>query len=162
MASWWKASFLLLVAMPQPAGAASLTREVFATSICKLAESEAHAQKLDPSFFVRLLWRESLFDPNVVSYKGAQGIAQFMPGTAQRRALKDPFDPVEAVKASAAYLADLKTQFGNLGLAASAYNAGEQRVSDWLAGKGGLPEETRDYVGLHYGPCARRVERSKS
>jgi hypothetical protein len=40
----------------------------------------------------------------------------------------------------------LRTQFGNLGLAAAAYNAGEQRVIDWQAGNGGMPEETRDYV----------------
>src|SRR5579872_6313922 len=106
MASWWKASFFLLALM-QAATAAPQSREAFATSICTLAEAEARSRNLDPSFFVRLLWRESLFDPNVVSYKGAQGIAQFMPGTATRRGLKDPFDPVESVRASAAYLADL-------------------------------------------------------
>ena len=93
-----------------------------------------------------MLWRESLFDPNVVSDKGAQGIAQFMPETAKRRGLADPFEPIGAVKASAAFIADLRKQFGNLGLAAAAYNAGEQRVINWKAGKGGMPDETRDYV----------------
>ena len=48
--------------------------------------------------------------------------------------------------ASAAYLDDLRTMFGNLGLAAAAYNAGEDRVRDWLAGTGSLPYETQDYV----------------
>ena len=145
MARWWKTSLLLLAL----AGAAHAEDRVQqAASICANAESEAKANNIDPSFFARLLWRESLFDPNVVSDKGAQGIAQFMPGTAAARGLANPFDPVAAVKASAAYLADLKKQFGNIGLAAAAYNAGEQRVSDWLSAKGGLPLETRDYVSF--------------
>ena len=93
----------------------------------------------------RLIWKESLFDPGAVSPKGAQGLAQFMPGTAKLRGLDDPFDPPKALAASAAYLAELRKGFGNLGLAAAAYNAGENRVRKWLAG-GGLPYETQDYV----------------
>ncbi|MBG1231863.1 lytic transglycosylase domain-containing protein [Aestuariivirga litoralis] len=150
MARWWKISFLAL-ALSLFATASSNSapnRSDLATQICTSAEAEAKANGIDPSFFVRLLWRESLFDPNVVSDKGAQGIAQFMPGTAAQRGLKNPFDPVEAVKASAAYLSDLKKQFGNIGLAAAAYNAGEKRITDWLADKGGLPYETRDYVAF--------------
>ena len=69
-----------------------------------------------------------------------------MPGTAALRGLADPFDPLEAIPASAHYLRDLADRFGNLGLAAAAYNAGEKRVTDWRAGTGGLPYETRDYV----------------
>ena len=61
-------------------------------------------------------------------------------------AVDDPFDPVAAVGASAAFLAELKKTFGNLGLAAAAYNAGEQRISGWQAGKRGIPDETYDYV----------------
>ena len=69
-----------------------------------------------------------------------------MPATAKRRGLADPFDPVQAIPASAKFLAELRAQFGSLGLAAAAYNAGEDRVSKWLAGRRGLPAETRDYV----------------
>ena len=69
-----------------------------------------------------------------------------MQGTAKRRGLDDPFDARKALAASAAYLADLRTTFGNLGLAAAAYNAGEDRVRKWLAGTGSLPYETQDYV----------------
>ena len=94
----------------------------------------------------RLIWKESLFDPGAVSPKGAQGIAQFMPGTAKLRGLDDPFDPPKALAASAAYLAELRQGFGNLGLAAAAYNAGEERVRKWLARQVGLPYETQDYV----------------
>jgi Transglycosylase SLT domain len=136
---------LVLLYCTLPAQAAT-DRITLATKICAAAEAEATVNGIDPSFFARLLWRESLFDPNVVSNKGAQGIAQFMPDTAKRVGLEDPFEPLSAVKASAKFLASLRKQFGNLGLAAAAYNAGEQRVIRWSAGSGSMPEETRNYV----------------
>ena len=71
---------------------------------------------------------------------------QHMPGTAQERHLDDPFDPEQAVPASAALLSELSARFGNLGLAAAAYNAGPNRVANWIAGHSGLPLETQDYV----------------
>jgi hypothetical protein len=111
-----------------------------------LAEEAARANKLPPDYFLRLIHRESQFQKDVVSPAGAEGIAQFMPATAQDRGLKDPFDPNEALPKAAALLSDLKQQFGNLGLAAAAYNAGPRRVQDWLAGRGYLPLETRLYV----------------
>ncbi len=147
MGPWLRVSLgsFLLVLMTGLAFAGE-DRATLSHKICDAAEVQAKANGIDQSFFARLLWRESLFDPNVVSDKGAQGIAQFMPGTAARRGLANPFDPFAAVSASAAYLSDLKKQFGNLGLAAAAYNAGEARVQDWLSGKGGIPDETRAYV----------------
>ena len=76
----------------------------------------------------------------------AEGIAQFMPGTASERRLLDPFDPVQALPKSAEFLSELRNQFGNLGLAAAAYNAGPRRVQEWLARTGPMPLETRNYV----------------
>ena len=143
MVRWLITSLMLLCLV---ASAAAEDRQALATRICASAETNAKANDLEPAFFARLLWRESLFDPNVVSNKGAQGIAQFMPETAARRGLANPFEPMAAVQASAVYLAELKKQFGNIGLAAAAYNAGEMRIEKWLAGLGGLPGETRDYV----------------
>ena len=95
-----------------------------------------------------MIWQESRFNALAVSRKGAQGIAQFMPATADYRGLVDPFDPIESLENSARYLRDLKQQFGNLGLAAAAYNAGPGRVSAWLASRRPLPEETRNYVAI--------------
>ena len=80
--------------------------------------------------------------------KGAAGIAQFMPATASWHGLADPFEPVEALRHSAAYLRELLDRFGNLGLAAAAYNAGPGRVSAWLTNHRSLPAETRNYVAL--------------
>jgi hypothetical protein len=94
----------------------------------------------------RLIWTESRFQAHVVSPKGAQGIAQFMPGTAAERGLADPFDPEQAIPKAARLVADLAQRFGNLGLAAAAYNAGSNRVADWLAGSSSLPGETEAYV----------------
>ena len=69
-----------------------------------------------------------------------------MPYTAKLRGLDDPFAPHKALPASAHFLADLKRDFGNLGLAAAGYNAGAGAVSAWLAGRSQLPFETQDYV----------------
>ncbi len=133
-------------AAPPPLPQSESDRKSFAETVCSEIDARATEYALPQSFIARLIWRESLFDPGAVSPKGAQGIAQFMPGTAKRRGLDDPFDARKALAASAAYLADLRTSFGNLGLAAAAYNAGEDRVRKWLAGTGNLPWETQDYV----------------
>jgi len=114
--------------------------------ICNLIEAEADRNSLPRDFFARLIWKESRFDANAVSPVGAQGIAQFMPGTARLRGLANPFDIDQAIPASAKYLHDLRQGFGNLGLAAAAYNAGENRVSRWLSVGGFLPLETESYV----------------
>ncbi|MEP6828611.1 MAG: lytic transglycosylase domain-containing protein [Aestuariivirga sp.] len=147
MARWLITSLAVLMAT-SAAFSTTENRQALATRICASAEENAIANGLEPTFFARLLWRESLFDPNVVSDKGAQGIAQFMPETAAERGLVNPFEPIAAVKASAVYLAELKKRFGNIGLAAAAYNAGEMRVEKWLSGQGGLPGETQDYVAF--------------
>ncbi|CAL8980860.1 Soluble lytic murein transglycosylase [Rhodoplanes serenus] len=120
-------------------------------SICLILESAAAANGLPLSFFARVIWQESRFRPDAIgpmTRRGhrAQGIAQFMPYTAEERGLLDPFDPVAALPKSAEFLAELRESFGNLGLAAAAYNAGPGRVRDWMAGRSGLPAETRRYV----------------
>jgi hypothetical protein len=119
-----------------------------ADDICRAVEQDAAENGLPVEFFARVIWQESRFNALAVSSKGAQGIAQFMPATADYRGLVDPFDPIEALHHSARYLHDLKEQFGNLGLAAAGYNAGPARVAAWLAGHRALPSETRNYVAI--------------
>jgi hypothetical protein len=128
------------------AGQAAAGPRPFVEIVCPLMQQQAEARGLPPMPFVRLIWRESRFNPNAVSPKGAQGIAQFMPGTAVDRGLADPFEPKSAIMHSASLLADLRSEFGNFGLAAAAYNAGEERVRGWLSGNRTLPGETRRYV----------------
>ena len=116
------------------------------TTLCGIVEASARAEGLPADFFTKLIWRESSFRPNAVSPAGAQGVAQFMPGTANERGLIDPFDPASAIPASARFLNELRLRFGNLGLAAAAYNGGPTAVAHWLVKKGSLPFETEDYV----------------
>jgi soluble lytic murein transglycosylase-like protein len=129
-------------------------------SICQLVAAAAAAHGLPFEFFARVIWQESRFRSDAVgpvtrSGRQAQGIAQFMPTTAAERLLRNPFDPIEALPKSAEFLRELQAQFGNLGLAAAAYNAGPARVRDWLAGRRTLPSETQAYVRIVTG---RRAE----
>ena len=132
--------------------AADRVREFVAReAMCLMIESAAKASNLPLEFFARVIWEESRFKSDAVGPvtrggQRAQGIAQFMPGTAHERRLLDPFDPVQALPKAAEFLDELRDQFGNLGLAAAAYNAGPRRVQEWLAGTGPMPLETRNYV----------------
>ena len=141
---------------PETQGSASAQSPTAATgdpekSICLLVESAARSNNLPVNFFVGVIWQESRFRADAVgpvTRRGerALGIAQFMPKTAAGRSLLDPFDPIQALPKSAEYLRELRQEFGNLGLAAAAYNAGPRRVRDWINGSGQMPAETRRYV----------------
>lgn len=151
---------------PLPADAAGIRRSVetgaasgrHATmeQICATLASVAAAHELPVPFFVRLIWQESRFRTDAVSRAGARGIAQFMPGTARERGLTDPNDPIQSLHKSADFLRDLRNQFGNLGLAAAAYNGGPGRVQAWLNGRKSLPRETRNYVRIITGVPAEK------
>ena len=124
------------------------------TVICEAVKTAAEEHDIPIGFFVRLLWQESRFRSEEVSHAGAQGIAQFMPRTAVEMGLKNPFDPLQAIPASAKFLRKLHDQFGNLGLAAAAYNAGGGRIEKWLSRRSSLPKETRAYVKIITGQKA--------
>jgi hypothetical protein len=122
-------------------------------SICQMIKSAASANDLPADFFLRVIWQESRFKSDAIgpvtrSGARASGIAQFMPATAAERELTSPFDPAQALPKAAEFLRELRAEFGNIGLAAAAYNAGPQRVRDWLAGKRNLPSQTRAYVQI--------------
>ena len=90
------------------------------------------------------LYAESNFNPFAQSPAGAQGIAQFMPGTARSYGLSNPFDPEAAIDAQAHLMRDLLRRFASVPLALAAYNAGPAAV----AACGCVPPypETRAYV----------------
>ncbi len=90
------------------------------------------------------IYAESNFNPFARSPAGAQGIAQFMPGTAAAYGLRDPFDAARAIDAQAHLMRDLLGRFGSVPLALAAYNAGPGAV----AGCGCIPPypETQAYV----------------
>ncbi|MFD1745438.1 transglycosylase SLT domain-containing protein [Rhizobium helianthi] len=117
----------------------------FNSDLCAAIDLYSRENEIPPAFFARLIWRESLFRPEAVSPKGAEGIAQFMPGTARLHGLKNSFHVLDALDASARYLKALEREYGNFGFAAAAYNAGENGLTRYLSA-GRLPLETRDYV----------------
>jgi hypothetical protein len=113
---------------------------------CQIVEGAAGFAGIPVAVLTRLVWTESRFRADLTSSAGAQGVAQFMPQTAAERGLPNPFNPEQAIPRAAEFLADLYLRFGNIGLAAAAYNAGATRVVSWLAGSGALALETRAYV----------------
>jgi hypothetical protein len=114
--------------------------------LCNALRNSAEDSHLPVPFFANLIWQESRLQLDAVSRAGALGIAQFMPQVAVEVGLSNPFDPHQAIPASARFLQALRTQFGNLGFVAAAYNAGAHRVADWLDHGRTLPRETQDYV----------------
>ena len=98
---------------------------------------------IDPDMFVRLIQQESSFRPNVVSPKGAIGLGQLMPATAQELGV-DPRDPLQNLEGAAKYFSQQLKRFGSPELALAAYNAGPTRV----ARLGRVPNiaETQNYV----------------
>jgi soluble lytic murein transglycosylase-like protein len=112
---------------------------------------EAAADRFSlPSALIRaVIKQESNFDPRAVSHKGAMGLMQLMPETAESLGVEDPFDPDQNIFGGTRYLVDLINLYeGNLNKALAAYNAGPQRVKTRIPN---IPE-TRDFVDavLHY------------
>jgi hypothetical protein len=139
-------------APPQPPAPASTDTEADAAiadsldDLCNALMTSAQDNGLPVPFFANLIWQESRMRNDAVSRVGAVGIAQFMPQVAIAEGVGDPFDPHQAIPASARLLHTLRGHFGNLGLAAAAYNAGPHRVGEWLDHRRALPRETRTYV----------------
>jgi hypothetical protein len=99
-----------------------------------------------PSSLVKaVIHAESGYNPNAVSKKGAAGLMQLMPGTAQQLKVSDSFNPGDNIRGGVKYLKFLLDTFkGDVTLALAAYNAGLSKVAKY----GGVPpyEETRNYV----------------
>jgi hypothetical protein len=114
--------------------------------LCQALMTSAEDNGLPVAFFANLIWQESHLQHDAVSPVGALGIAQFMPSVAEEVGVLNPFDPRQAIPASARFLRTLREHFGNLGFVAAAYNAGAHRVGEWLDHRRALPLETRNYV----------------
>jgi len=105
----------------------------------------ATTHQVDPKLLRAVIVQESGFRPCAVSPKGAQGLMQLMPATAEQFGVEDALDPKQNVDAGAKYLKQLLDKYkGDVPLALAAYNAGPAAVDS----AGGVPEikETRDYV----------------
>jgi len=116
------------------------------TSYDGIIQRHAVMLGVDPTLVKAVMKAESNFNPNAMSYKGAQGLMQLMPDTAKLMKVDNPFDPDDNIRGGTKYLKYLGEVFGgNLDLVLAAYNAGPQRVKEYNMT---IPpyEETRTYV----------------
>jgi soluble lytic murein transglycosylase-like protein len=114
-------------------------------NVDRLVEQTANRFQVDPELIRAVIRVESNYDPKAVSSKGAMGLMQLIPATAQRFGVANPFDPKQNLEGGVNYLRYLLELFGgDLSLSLAAYNAGEHSVQRW----GGIPAipETQNYV----------------
>jgi len=132
----WKSTAL-------PAGKASTAAPT--AEISSLVEQTANRLQIDPQLVDAIIKVESQYDPMALSNKGAMGLMQLIPETAQRFGVANPFDPKDNIQGGVSYLKHLLEMFGgDLPRSLAAYNAGEGAVER----SGGVPSypETQDYV----------------
>jgi len=113
--------------------------------IHNLVKQTAKRFEIDPQLVHAIIQVESEYNPDAVSRKGAMGLMQLIPSTAQRFGVANPFDPRQNIEGGVSYLKYLLELFrGDLSLSLAAYNAGENSVLR----SGGIPSlsETREYV----------------
>ena len=120
----------------------------YAGPFLRLARAAATKHGIPPDLFLRLIEQESGWNPSAVSVKGALGLAQLMPATAQGLGV-DPLDPQANLDGGARYLRAQFEAFGSWPLALAAYNAGPGAVQRY----DGIPPfaETQNYVQVIWG-----------
>jgi len=131
------------VAPPPPAPAESECRQLSPGTTAALAQSAGEREGVDPKLILAVMKQESGFNPCAISPKGALGLMQLMPTTADDLFVTNPFDPVQNVYGGAHFLRQLLDRYlNNTSLALSAYNAGPARVTNAVPD---IPE-TKAYV----------------
>ncbi len=126
-----------------------------------LVRAAAERHGLEAELIASVIAAESDFNPRAVSRKGAQGLMQLMPATAERFAVRDVFDPAQNIEAGSRFLKELLQRYnGDLSLALAAYNAGPERVEQYR----GIPPfaETRAYVQRVQRDFAQRRKNARS
>lgn len=116
-----------------------------APALNQVVDSASATYHLDPDLVNSVIHAESGYNSHAISPKGARGLMQLMPGTANRLGVNDAFDPQANVTGGSRYLRELLERYHfDLVKALAAYNAGPQRVEQYR----GVPpfRETRAYV----------------
>lgn len=130
------ASIVLFLALPLAAAgrtpqlAAHAFPEVIPQYLASIITDAAAQYRVDPNLIAAMAYKESRFNPNAVSWRGAQGVLQLMPRTAKSLGVSNSFDPKQNVFGAAKYLKYLLDRFhGDIDLAVAAYNAGPELVA---------------------------------
>jgi soluble lytic murein transglycosylase-like protein len=104
---------------------------------------EAGRHEIDPALVKAIIMAESGYNPNAISEKGAKGLMQLMPSTAQALGVEDAFNPQQNISGGVRYFKKLVNRFdGDIKLALAAYNAGSKKVRYYQ----GIPP----YKSTHY------------
>lgn len=130
---------------PSPVAAASLPPVRPTLNVADAVSAASDRYRLDPDLLNSVIRAESGFNPRAVSRKGAQGLMQLMPETANKLGVPNAFDPEANVDGGTRYLRELLERYNyDLIKALAAYNAGTKRVEQYH----GVPpyQETRHYV----------------
>jgi soluble lytic murein transglycosylase-like protein len=139
MAAQWRAA-VLSETPPEP-----VCDPIPEVELTPLVDAAAQSHSVEPKLLRAVMEQESGLRPCAVSKKGAQGLMQLMPDTADALGVDDPFNPKQNIEGGARYLRELLQKYnGDLSLALAAYNAGPSTVDQ--AGKPPDIPETRDYV----------------
>jgi soluble lytic murein transglycosylase-like protein len=126
-------------------GSAADAHPLGADVLHQLVQETAHKHNVDPALVSAVISTESNWNTSAISRRGAQGLMQLIPETAQHLGVYNPFDPTQNVEAGVRYLSSLLERYnGDLPKALAAYNAGPAAVDRWR----GVPDyrETREYV----------------
>lgn len=135
------------VALKIQRGLAGISSRFTHETLREVILKAARVHNLDPALIAAVIRAESAFDANAVSWAGAQGLMQLMPGTARDMKVRNPFNPEDNVMGGSRYLRRMLTRFnGDLTLALAAYNAGPTRVAR-LMRVPNIPE-TKNYVKI--------------
>ena len=130
---------------PEPVAVPAATVVTKSKSYDPIIEKVAAEHQLDPSLIRSIIAQESGFNAKAVSSKGARGLMQLMPATAQRLGVKNSFDPEQNIQGGVKHFRTLMDSFNNnLELSLAAYNAGENLVQ--RLGRVPAIRETQDYV----------------
>lgn len=132
-------------APPQASGAVGTAQKPAKEQLQRMVHETAERHQVDPKLVRAVIETESNWNPSAVSHKGAFGLMQLVPGTAQRMGVTNVFDPQQNLDGGVKYLRSLLDRYnGNVPLTLAAYNAGEHAVDRWR----GVPNyrETRQYV----------------
>ncbi|MDI7186528.1 lytic transglycosylase domain-containing protein [Leptospira santarosai] len=132
------------VSNPQMGSQKRNSRDDREDTLAEIIRRESEKNHLDPFLVQSIIKAESGFKADAISPKGAIGLMQLMPSTANLLGVDDPSDPAENVAGGTKFLSDLLNKYKNLDHALAAYNAGPKAVDHY----GGIPpfKETKKYV----------------
>jgi soluble lytic murein transglycosylase-like protein len=130
--------------IPDELKAEKLSHNTRPKTINEMIEKESKKNGLEAELVKAVIKAESNFNPKATSNKGAKGLMQLMPSTAEILGVENAYDPYQNIKGGTKYLKDMLNTFKKKDLAIAAYNAGPGAVKKYK----GIPpyQETKDYV----------------